>query len=583
MNYRMLEKVICDTIKEEQIKLGYEKETIRLYYPMSSLAHILEEKFENAEQLTEALKTFAEQVKDKLGKLMITHTDERFCILIPPEGAAYVHENIEDNPFLIDFIAAVRNHACTIEQLLSVFHKYSDQVVCININLDDFDYVIYFDEGKMDDYRYCIKFEQGHTVYHRFTKKDFEQFGFITEEQQSEPEEVIDEEKEQTYQKLLRLMKAVKCMTAGNDKIDMYKKLAKKFIALSGYKASAECAEECKQLAKQARKDMKKKLYKAALKMKEEARNAEEYREAGEKFRKISGYKDSDDLAIECDLLSHRLERRFVKKRIISLGILILCGIFIIIAAVIPQTKYVLARINQSIASYENAIKLYQKSAVYGDSEERLIQCRYQYGLKLMAEKQYAAAVKYFNSVGRYKDADQKMVEAEKLQIRNSAPGDTIQIGNGSWLLLETKEQRALLIKKKPIKARPYHEQRTEITWEKCSLRQWLNSEYRESSFSEAEKNNLIITEITNEDNFSYHTKGGNNTQDILFILSISEVEKYLSLLPDSKSNTWLRSPGSQQDSAAFLSADGSVMDYGYDVSSSELKLLPLMWFSIAD
>ncbi len=43
MNYALLEKVICETIKEEQIKLGYEKETIRLYYPMGSLANILEE------------------------------------------------------------------------------------------------------------------------------------------------------------------------------------------------------------------------------------------------------------------------------------------------------------------------------------------------------------------------------------------------------------------------------------------------------------------------------------------------------------------------------------------------------------
>ena len=43
MNFIALEKVICDTIKEEQIKLGYQKETIRLYYPMSSLVHILEE------------------------------------------------------------------------------------------------------------------------------------------------------------------------------------------------------------------------------------------------------------------------------------------------------------------------------------------------------------------------------------------------------------------------------------------------------------------------------------------------------------------------------------------------------------
>lgn len=39
--YHRLENSIIDVIKEEQAKLGYRKEEIRLYYPLSSLDHFL--------------------------------------------------------------------------------------------------------------------------------------------------------------------------------------------------------------------------------------------------------------------------------------------------------------------------------------------------------------------------------------------------------------------------------------------------------------------------------------------------------------------------------------------------------------
>ena len=39
MNYNRLENSLIDVIKEEQAKLGYRKEKISLYYPLSSLNH----------------------------------------------------------------------------------------------------------------------------------------------------------------------------------------------------------------------------------------------------------------------------------------------------------------------------------------------------------------------------------------------------------------------------------------------------------------------------------------------------------------------------------------------------------------
>ena len=39
MEYKRLEQSLIDIVKEEQAKLGYQKEKIQLYYPLSSLNH----------------------------------------------------------------------------------------------------------------------------------------------------------------------------------------------------------------------------------------------------------------------------------------------------------------------------------------------------------------------------------------------------------------------------------------------------------------------------------------------------------------------------------------------------------------
>jgi hypothetical protein len=538
MNYEILEKVICDTIKEEQIKLGYEKETIRLYYPMSSLANILEEEISDQAKLTEILAAFAELVEPRLGKLEITHKDERFCILIPPEGAAYVHEHYPDNPFLTNLIEAVRQHDCNLEKLLEVFKKYSEHVVCEKSKTEEFDYVIYFTENTGDDYRYCIKFEHGHTIYHRFLKQDFQNLFIV------EAPEPVDAEKERSYKRLTNLMNAISCMRVTNEKVEMYKQTAKQLTELAGYKDAEELAEECKQLAKQTKKDIKKKIYKNAKKKSQEARKAEEYKAAAEEFRKISGYKDSDTLAAECDTMSQKIENRYVVRRVVRATIFLLCVAIIVIGSNLTVTKYYQAGMWNRLGKYERASTLYKE-------------------------------------LGNYRDSSQKYALAEKLMIKISTAGDTVKLNNTEWRVLEITESKALLMKEDALHAMPYHTDYKPVTWESSSLRQWLNSEYLDEAFTEEERKDILLSSIINEDNPVYSTDGGNNTEDYIFLLSISEALKYKELFPKFKSNSWLRTPGNHPDSAAFLSADGFAMEYGYDVSGEDIKVRPLLWMSI--
>ena len=67
MGYERLEKSLIDLVKEEQAKLGYRKEMIRLYYPLSSLNHFMETNADS-EEMQELLADFRKQQKIFSGK-----------------------------------------------------------------------------------------------------------------------------------------------------------------------------------------------------------------------------------------------------------------------------------------------------------------------------------------------------------------------------------------------------------------------------------------------------------------------------------------------------------------------------------
>lgn len=176
-DYNSLENNIIDVIKEEQIKLGYQQETIRLYYPVESINNLLGVNLP-INELENVLDDFCGSVKERLGEVHYSCDNSRFCIIIPPDGVAYVRDKVQDRYFLREFIEKIREPECKIESVLSVFNKYSDRVISKEITNGEFDYLIYFEDGIPDAYRYCIKFEDCHTVYHRFTKSDYDNFGF---------------------------------------------------------------------------------------------------------------------------------------------------------------------------------------------------------------------------------------------------------------------------------------------------------------------------------------------------------------------------------------------------------------------
>ena len=219
LDYSNLERSLIDVITEEQAKLGYYREDIRLYYPLSSLNHflgtdvnadkmqkILEGTGENVDETRnivegkeagsattepivgdkEAGSATAEPIvagmnarlSDKLGMVEVSHRGDRFCFHILPEGVEYVHENTKENEFIRELVNLVAKHGCTIDQIYELFTAHSDRVGREKMDNGEFDERIWFQDDADDPYYYCFKQEGGHMIYHRFLPEDYEDFEF---------------------------------------------------------------------------------------------------------------------------------------------------------------------------------------------------------------------------------------------------------------------------------------------------------------------------------------------------------------------------------------------------------------------
>ena len=186
------------------------------------------------------------------------------------------------------------------------------------------------------------------------------------------------------------------------------------------------------------------------------------------------------------------------------------------------------------------------------------------------------------------------------------------------WIVLDRYDNRALLLSKYILDCKKYNSENIAITWEMCSLRNWLNNDFYLEAFDSNEQNRILTTNVINSNNSSFGTYGGNNTNDKILCLSIDEIRKYfgygiekyggtsffigkristkatnfaLSIYTDDNkiwkyggndwykghSPYWLRSSGSEQNSAADVSC-GSYGIKGVNVDEKWLGIRPALW-----
>ncbi|EOS46213.1 hypothetical protein C810_02312 [Lachnospiraceae bacterium A2] len=104
------------------------------------------------------------------------------------------------------------------------------------------------------------------------------------------------------------------------------------------------------------------------------------------------------------------------------------------------------------------------------------------------------------------------------------------------WRVLDVKDGNVLLLSEYGLDVKPYHDSASsDISWEACSLRQWLNGEFYESSFTDEEKKKIMLSTSEGFPEYNAGVAGGGysyferETEDNVFLLSYTEACHYIS------------------------------------------------------
>ena len=181
--------------------------------------------------------------------------------------------------------------------------------------------------------------------------------------------------------------------------------------------------------------------------------------------------------------------------------------------------------------------------------------------------------------------------------------------GNGAepidWQVLTVMGDRQLVVSRYVLDYRNFSDSISGSKWDSSAMRSWLNGDFYNSAFTAAEKNSILLVTNSNPNNEQFGTSGGGQTQDRIFLLSIDEVNRYFS--PSGNRVTratsyakqkydasfgldpsaWLlRSPGSMENTSAFVNGDGTVNYEGAYQNLSgiptEFAVRPAFWMKVA-
>ena len=251
-------------------------------------------------------------------------------------------------------------------------------------------------------------------------------------------------------------------------------------------------------------------------------------------------------------------------------------------------------------------------------NSEAITSNKYDRAMKLIDSGDYEPAYWLLKGLS-YKDSDEKLLsiksEYKRILMEKADVGNTILFGsyeqdndtsNGKedieWKVLAKENNRVLLISEKALACKRYNTYSDKVTWKSCSLREWLNETFLNNAFSELERPLIQITIVSADKNPEYNTDPGNATMDKVFLLSITEAEKYFdsdearrcaptayaiargAYTNDSYKTTdgdascwWLRSPGRDKSSAAVVYDSGLIDSYGYSVGR-DFGVRPAIW-----
>ena len=366
-------------------------------------------------------------------------------------------------------------------------------------------------------------------------------------------------------------------------------------------------------------------IYSNAKSIMSTAKNESDYLDAARTFKSIPEFRDSKELAKECKEKAEISRKDFIY----------LSG------------KQQMA--NSSIAGYESSIKYFEYIPGWKDADKQIEICKQkieEMKAKEEAERIEAARkaeeisnkIKVYNNkiddisecineaqsslkrLGMFSFGEKKKISNKIKALRNElneTKNDKLHFihqllfvndnelylgdyhGKIKWRILVKTNGNALIISDQSLDCQPYNTSSTDVNWETCTLRKWLNNDFINCAFSDYEKEMINTVTISADENKS--TDPGNVTLDKVFLLSVTEVKKYfgsgntIQCKPTDYAITngalvneigncwwWLRSHGCAQKFAAYVSTGGSVIAYGRNVSHLSGAVRPSMWIDLS-
>ena len=194
---------------------------------------------------------------------------------------------------------------------------------------------------------------------------------------------------------------------------------------------------------------------------------------------------------------------------------------------------------------------------------------------------------------------DSKYIKFGKYEQDNNEANGKEDI---EWLVLEEKDGKLFLLSRYALDHKRYDTEDENDTWEKCTLRAWLNNEFINTAFTAKEKDSIITVTIPAEKRNSEDIGSENDTQDKVFLLSIDEADKYFEsntkrrCMPTSYAVAngvsldsfhskycwyWLRSPAYKGGRAAAVGVGGSVVHEGASVDFDKYGVRPALWIGL--
>jgi len=117
---------------------------------------------------------------------------------------------------------------------------------------------------------------------------------------------------------------------------------------------------------------------------------------------------------------------------------------------------------------------------------------------------------------------------SEPSPFSSAQVSDIIHLGGLEWRVLDVQNNRALVISEHILSRRVWHYEQQLLTWEPSEIRQYLNSQFINDTFSEEERAFIVETTLVNNINPWYGSAGGGaDTADRIFLLSLDEAIKY--------------------------------------------------------